>query len=75
MRIKLGTWYDSVDYEGNDLPSAVAPFKKERGTPFYVCVNHLGGHVWVKGTEFRPITAPNAGRITTRATVHLSELV
>jgi len=69
--VALGTWYTCVDYEGNDLPVAVAPFKKERGSAFYICVNHLGGHVWVKAEEFRPLTDANKKRITNRAKAEL----
>lgn len=67
MRVQLGVWYDSVDYEGVWLPSAVCPFKKEPRSPFYICVNHLGGHVWVKTGEFRPLTSFNSSNITLRA--------
>jgi hypothetical protein len=70
-KVVLGTWYTCVDYEGNDLPVAVAPFNKERGSAFYVCVNHLGGHVWVKAEEFRPLTSVNKKRITSRAKAEL----
>jgi hypothetical protein len=66
MKIQLGVWYDSVDYEGNWLPSAVSPFKKESRSPFYICVNHLGGHVWIKTGEFRPLSGVNSAAITLR---------
>jgi len=68
-KIELGKWYSAVDYEGNELPSAVAPFKKSGA--FYVCVNHLGGHIHVKGNEFRPLTKADGARITSRASKEL----
>jgi hypothetical protein len=70
-KVVLGKWYTCVDYEGNDLPVAVAPFQRERNAPFYICVNELGGHVWVKPDEFREITSKNAARITARAKTEL----
>jgi hypothetical protein len=68
-KVVLGKWYTCVDYEGNDLPTAVAAFALR--TPFYECVNHLGGHVWVKPNEFREINSENAARITPRAKAEL----
>ena len=50
MKIKMGSWYIANDFRGNLLLDRYQPFKKDG--VFFICRNSVGGHVWIKSTEF-----------------------